>query len=118
MMLMHKGKAHVKVDNKTHKISSGHAETSLMRQASKKYDSDILSTCTLFTSTEPCAMCAGAIYSGGVQKVIFGCSMERYIKIAGNSLDIHCLDVLASTNIDIIGPILEEEAVKVHKDYW
>ena len=72
----------------------------------------------LYTSTEPCAMCAGAIYWGGIQKIVFGCSVERYITIAGKSLDILCLDVLASTNIDIIGPILEEEAVKVHNDYW
>ena len=34
---------------------TGHAETNLMRLASKQYDREFLRTCTMYTSTEPCA---------------------------------------------------------------
>src|ERR1041384_2421762 len=41
---------------------TGHAETNLMRLASQSFSPETLSICTLYPSTEPCAMCAGAIH--------------------------------------------------------
>ena len=46
----------------TGKDCTGHAETNLMRLATQHYSPEKLSTCTLYTSTEPCTMCAGAIH--------------------------------------------------------
>jgi tRNA(Arg) A34 adenosine deaminase TadA len=43
----------------TDRNSTGHAETNLICMASKTYDPDFLAKCTLYTSTEPCPMCAG-----------------------------------------------------------
>jgi tRNA(Arg) A34 adenosine deaminase TadA len=43
---------------------TGHAETNVMREASHRLDPGFLQGCTLYTSTEPCAMCAGAIFGG------------------------------------------------------
>ncbi|MFC9761868.1 nucleoside deaminase [Rhodococcus jostii] len=45
---------------------TGHAETVLMRRSSQQYDREFLATCTLYTTAEPCGMCAGAIYWGNV----------------------------------------------------
>jgi tRNA(Arg) A34 adenosine deaminase TadA len=56
---------------------TGHAETNLMRMASERFDPEFLSRCTLYTSTEPCAMCAGAIYWGNVRRVVFALSQEE-----------------------------------------
>jgi tRNA(Arg) A34 adenosine deaminase TadA len=53
---------------------TAHAELNLMRQASRKYDRDFLATCTLYTSTEPCPMCSGAIFWWNVRRVVFGLS--------------------------------------------
>lgn len=39
-----------------------HAETMLADRASHEFDCDYLWQCMLYTSAEPCAMCAGAIY--------------------------------------------------------
>ena len=41
---------------------TGHAERLLATQASKQFGAKVLAGCTLYTSAEPCAMCAGAIY--------------------------------------------------------
>ena len=60
----------------TDRDCTGHAETNLMRQASKTYDRDLLARCTLYTSTEPCPMCCGAIFWGNVRRVVYGLSEE------------------------------------------
>src|SRR4051812_39068634 len=46
----------------TEQDCTGHAETNLVRLASRRFTPEQLATCTLYTSTEPCAMCAGAIH--------------------------------------------------------
>ena len=61
----------------TERDCAGHAETALMRAASKLYDKDFLWTCTLYSIAEPCAMCAGAIYWGNVGRLVYGITEKR-----------------------------------------
>lgn len=104
---------------------TGHAETNLMRLASRRYTPEFLSTCTLYTSTEPCAMCAGAIYWGNVRRVVFALSEADLIPLAGNNpenqtLDLPCRQVFArgQKEILVLGPALEAEARQVHAGFW
>ena len=60
---------------------TGHAETNLMRQASSKYESEFLAKCTIYTSTEPCPMCAGAIFWANVRRVVYGLSEEGFYEL-------------------------------------
>jgi len=108
----------------TEKDCTGHAETNLMRQASKKYDRDFLAKCTLYTSTEPCAMCSGAIFWGNVRRVIYGLSevglYEMVSEDAEEVLYLPCRELFEKGRkpIEVIGPVLEEEAKKVHQGFW
>ncbi|MFY0575347.1 nucleoside deaminase [Cystobacter fuscus] len=56
---------------------TGHAESNLMREATRQYRPEELAGSTLYASTEPCAMCAGAIFWGGVRRVVFALSSEE-----------------------------------------
>ncbi|MEM7134868.1 MAG: nucleoside deaminase [Chloroflexota bacterium] len=58
----------------TEQDCTGHAETNLMRKASQAFPPDKLECCTLYTSTEPCAMCSGAIHWGRIGRVVFALS--------------------------------------------
>ncbi len=108
----------------TSKDITGHAELNLVRKASEIYSPDFLKKCTLYSSTEPCPMCAGAIYWGNVRRVVYGLSEEGLYQITGrdteNALFLPCRDVFVKgrKEIEVIGPILEEEARKVHEDFW
>ena len=108
----------------TEKDSTGHSETNLMRQASRQYDSDFLAECTIYTSTEPCPMCAGAIYWGNVRRVVYGLSQEGLFGMIGEDgeevLQVPCREIFAKgkKQIEVIGPILEDEAREVHVDFW
>jgi tRNA(Arg) A34 adenosine deaminase TadA len=103
---------------------TGHAEINLIRQAALQFDSDFLARCTIYASTEPCPMCAGAIFWANIRRVVFGLSEENlYRMISDKSEDvllIPCRELYAKgrKQIEIIGPILEEEAYVVHQDFW
>ncbi len=105
--------------------ATGHAETNLVRMASQQFSRDFLATCTLFTSTEPCAMCAGALYWTNIGRVVFGLSEAGLARLTGDdpenpTLHLPCREVFArgSRSIEVIGPVLEEEAARVHQGFW
>ena len=58
---------------------TAHAERLLASRAACAYDLKFLARCTLYTSAEPCAMCAGAIYWAGIGRVVYG-QTERALK--------------------------------------
>ncbi len=104
----------------TDKDVTQHAELKLVSLASKQLPLKILKKCTLVTSTEPCAMCAGAIYWAGIRKVVFGCSAHTLGVLAGGSLLIPCEHIFSKgvEETFIQGPINEEKYKEVHKGFW
>lgn len=103
---------------------TAHAETNLMRLASAQYDPDYLAGCTLYTSTEPCPMCAGAIFWGNVGRIVYGLGQEGLYAIIGletaDVLSLPCRELFARgrKTIEVVGPLLDEEARRVHLDFW
>jgi tRNA(Arg) A34 adenosine deaminase TadA len=104
---------------------TAHAERLLATQASKQFGGDVLAGCTLYTSSEPCAMCAGAIYWAGIGRVVFGLSERRLKTMTGDhaenpTLDLPCRTVFAAgqRHVDVIGPLLEDEAAALHAGVW
>jgi tRNA(Arg) A34 adenosine deaminase TadA len=104
---------------------TAHAERLLATQASKQFDRQVLAASTLYTSAEPCAMCAGAIYWTGIGRVVFGLSERRLKAITGDhaenpTLDLPCRVVFAAgqRHVEVIGPLLEEEAAALHAGVW
>lgn len=104
---------------------TGHAETNLMRLATQRFSAEQLAACTLYTSTEPCVMCAGAIHWGNVQRVVFALSEMDLYEIAGPSPDqllFPCREVFAHSQrpIQVEGPAaeLDREARAVHAGFW
>ena len=97
-----------------------HAELNLVSQAAQQLSPDILAGCILYTSTEPCAMCSGAIYWAGIPVVVFGCSSATLWGITGGNLMISCQEIFArgQNKVEVIGPILENEAIAVHQGFW
>ena len=104
---------------------TGHAETNLVRLASQQFAAEELAKFTLYASTEPCAMCAGAIYWSGIGRVVFALSEADLYEIVGPSpehLLLPCREVFARSqrNVQVTGPVaeLDSEARAVHKGFW
>lgn len=104
---------------------TGHAEQLLATQASKQFGPDFLAACTLYSSAEPCAMCAGAIYWAGIGRVVYGLSEHRLKAMTGDhaenpTLDLPCRVVFAAGQrpVEVIGPLLEDAAAALHLGVW
>jgi tRNA(Arg) A34 adenosine deaminase TadA len=104
---------------------TGHAERLLATRASKQLDPKFLTACTLYTSAEPCCMCAGAIYWAGIGRVVYGLSERRLKTLTGNhaenpTLDLPCRTVFAAgqRQVEVIGPLLQDEAAAIHAGLW
>jgi tRNA(Arg) A34 adenosine deaminase TadA len=110
---------------RTDRDVTAHAETNLMRLASARFEPDYLERCTLYTSTEPCAMCAGAIYWGNIRHVVFATSQEQIQAVsAGNpenmQLELSSREVFARGDhaVEVSGPHLPRESLTVHEGFW
>ncbi|WP_103222803.1 nucleoside deaminase [Roseibium marinum] len=104
---------------------TGHAERNLMTEASLKYDAGFLSGCTMYTSAEPCAMCAGSVYWTGVGRIVHGMSEKALKDLIGPdpenlTMDLPCLDVVGAgqRKVEVVGPLLSEESAVVHEGFW
>jgi len=109
----------------TERDSTGHAETNLVRLATQQYTPEQLIHFTLYSSTEPCAMCAGAIFWSQIGRVVYALSEMDLYDIIGPSpehLLLPCREVFAHSNrqIEVYGPApaLEKEAHAVHQGFW
>ena len=104
---------------------TAHSERLLSSWAARTHELGFLSRCTLYTSAEPCAMCAGAIYWAGIGRVVYGQS-EKGLKAQTGAhdenptLDLPCRLVFESgqRSTEVVGPLLEEEAAKLQEDFW
>lgn len=109
-------------------ICTGHAETSLMEAASRKFDHDYLWQCTLYTTGEPCAMCSGAIYWGNLGRLVYigrESTLKKYTgdDIRNPTLALPCRAIFAcgqKPDMELVGPVpeLEEEYMKLHEGFW
>jgi tRNA(Arg) A34 adenosine deaminase TadA len=104
----------------TEQNPTAHAETNLIQQAIRKLKPEEIARATLYTSCEPCAMCAGAIYWAGVRKVVYALSSPELAKLAGGDFLVPCRELFsrARQRVEVSGPFPIEEAIKVHEGYW
>ena len=104
---------------------TAHAERLLASTACTTLTPDVLARATLYSSAEPCAMCAGAIYWAGIGRVVYGLSEHRLRQVTGNhpenpTLDLPCREVFRSGQraTEVVGPLLEDEAAGLHDGVW
>ena len=105
--------------------ATGHAETNLVRLASAAHSAVDLRALTLYTSTEPCAMCSGAIYWSGIGTVVYALAEAELYEMTGSDEDnptlvLPCRTVFAAGQRQVVveGPFSIDEAREVHAGFW
>jgi tRNA(Arg) A34 adenosine deaminase TadA len=109
----------------TERDVTGHAELNLVRKASGTYTEEQLADCSLYTSTEPCAMCAGGIYWSGIGRVVYALAEARLGELTGADAENPTMHLSARTvlgagqrSIEVEGPADLPEAEAVHAGFW
>lgn len=103
---------------------TAHAERNLIALASIELEDRELSSYTIYASTEPCPMCAGAVYWGGVGRVVYGLSQRGLYALSAadptESFLLSCRQVLEAGGrpVQVEGPYLEAEARRPHEGFW
>lgn len=104
-----------------------HAESTLARTAAANHPGAYLAQCTLVTTFEPCAMCAGTIYWAGIGRVLYGAEETALLALTGNhpenpTLSLPCREVFARGQraVEVIGPVAEvaDEMMATHRGFW
>ncbi len=104
-----------------------HAESTLARTAAANFTSEYLWQCTLVTTVEPCAMCAGTQYWANIGRLVYGMTERRLLKLTGShdenpTMDMPCRSVFAAGQkaVEVIGPVseVEEEIAALHRGFW
>ena len=96
--------------------ATAHAEILTLRSASKILKRRRLSDCTLYSTVEPCAMCAGALVLCRVKRLVYGATDSKFgaaeslFNVVNNPALNHQLDVTAG--------VLEEECHKLMTKFF
>ncbi|WP_321813235.1 MULTISPECIES: nucleoside deaminase [unclassified Paraburkholderia] len=104
-----------------------HAEAVLARIAAMNFSADYLWDCTLYTSVEPCCMCAGTAYWANIGRVVYGMTEERLLEATGNHAENPTMSVSSryvfdhcQKPVDLIGPVadVEDDVMRVQRAFW
>lgn len=96
--------------------ATAHAELLALREGSRKLKRRQLSDCTLYSTVEPCAMCAGALVLCRVKRLVYGATDSKFgaaeslFNVVDNPALNHQLKVTAG--------VMEEEARQLMKRFF
>jgi tRNA(Arg) A34 adenosine deaminase TadA len=96
-----------------------HAELSVISEYCRAQQQFALEGATLYTSSEPCPMCAGAIHWARISRVVFSVSQVMIQQRSGGRPKIDCAAIINAGHrqIEIVGPLLAEEGLAVFEGY-
>jgi len=93
-----------------------HPELDLARVASHEFTATQRAEMVLYTSTEPCPMCAGGLRSAGLARVVYSVGGDEVGEFTGTSPPVRAATVLDGVTA-VTGPVLNEAGRAVHESF-
>lgn len=95
---------------------TAHAEVLALRTAAIRLRNYRLTGVTVYTTIEPCAMCAGALINARVARLVYGAADERF-----GAVDTHfgiCVSEVLNHRIEVTGGVLAENCRRLMQDFF
>ncbi|MEY5017491.1 MAG: hypothetical protein RL431_540 [Actinomycetota bacterium] len=96
---------------------TAHAEVVALRRAAAAAGGWNLSGHTLVVTLEPCVMCAGAILSARVSRVVFG-AFDDKAGASGGAIEVLRNPALPIRVDEVVGGVLAEETAEPLRDFF
>lgn len=99
---------------------AAHPEFKLARWAGRELEPADRARTTMYTSTEPCPMCASAIHYAGLGQVVYSVAGETLAEIRGGGIiDVPCAEIIERGDgaTTVGGPVLESAGRTVHESF-
>ena len=95
---------------------TAHAEVVALRAAAGNADNYRLTECTVYTTIEPCVMCAGALVNARISRLVIGAADERFGAV--RSLFSLCDNERLNHRMDIEFGVLENECRRLIQEFF
>jgi tRNA(Arg) A34 adenosine deaminase TadA len=92
-----------------------HPELHLAYRACREDDADERRETVMYTSTEPCAMCAGGIRAAGFGRVVYSVGSDELAEFTGTEPGVRSAEIL--DGCDVVGPVCNEEGRRIHREF-
>jgi len=95
---------------------TAHAEIIALRIAGQRLGNYRLTDCTIYTTLEPCAMCAGALVNARIARLVYGAKDERF-----GAVETHfhiCDGDVLNHRVDVTGGVLEEKCRQLMQGFF
>ncbi|WP_247729223.1 nucleoside deaminase [Halovivax limisalsi] len=94
-----------------------HPELDLATRACREFEPDERAETVMYTSTEPCPMCAGGMATAGFDRVVYSVGGDELAAMTGGTEpSVRSADILDGVT-SVVGPVLNDEGRAVHEDY-
>ena len=95
---------------------TAHAEVVALRAASLATNNYRLPGCTLYSTVEPCLMCAGALLHARVDLVVYGAAEPRAGAASGRVN--YFMEMAHLHKLEVVGGVLEEECRELIQKFF
>ena len=95
---------------------TAHAEIVALREAAAKFGNYRLPDAVVYSTIEPCVMCAGALIQARIGRLVYGARDER-----AGAVDSHfrvCDTDFLNHRIDVTAGVLEEECRELMQEFF
>jgi tRNA(Arg) A34 adenosine deaminase TadA len=93
-----------------------HPELHLAYRACRELDPNARAETAMYTSTEPCPMCAGGMVTAGFGRIVYSVSSDEIAEFTGNKTSVRSAEILDGVS-DVVGPVLNDEGRQIHDEF-
>jgi tRNA(Arg) A34 adenosine deaminase TadA len=93
-----------------------HPELQLAHRAAREYDPAERAQLVMYTSTEPCPMCAGGMRIAGLGRVVYSVDSDEIAAFTGTDPTVGSAEILDGVT-EVVGPVLNEAGRQIHEEF-
>lgn len=93
-----------------------HPELHLAYRACRELDPDERAATVMYTSTEPCPMCAGGMATAGFGRVVYSVGGDELPDFGHDEPSVRSATILNDIT-EVAGPVLNDEGRRIHHEF-